>query len=174
MTPTPRLRGKRLALQPFKAKHLSAEYVSWLNDPEVVRFSEQRHKKHTLKSCRAYVASFAGTPHHLWAIVSEEFGHIGNLAATVDPANRVADLAILIGKRECWSQGFGAEAWTVAMQWLLGKGGMRKVTAGTMANNRGMLSVMKKAGMREEGRRRKHFVQDGRAVDLVMVARFRR
>jgi RimJ/RimL family protein N-acetyltransferase len=169
---TPLLRGQGVVLEPFEGRHISSRYVAWLNDPAVVRFSEQRHKAHSLESCRAYAASYVGTPNHFWAIIAGSLGHIGNLSATVDEANRVADLAILIGERECWGKGLGTSAWTAAMQWLLQDGGMRKVTAGTMAANQGMLSIMKKSGMMEEGRRRAQFLHDGASVDLVLVARF--
>jgi len=175
MPATPLLRAGRLSLRPFAPAFLAPRYVAWLNDPEVVRYSEQRHRMHSLESCRAYVESFAGTPHHLWAIVANEpsLGHIGNLAATVDAPNAVADLAIVVGERAVWGRGYGAEAWQAACDWLLGDGGMRKVTAGTMAENKGMLAIMRKCGMVEEGRRRDQFLLEGHPVDAVEVALFR-
>jgi hypothetical protein len=35
----------------FSQNHLIEHYVGWLNDPEVVRYYEQRHHKHTLATC---------------------------------------------------------------------------------------------------------------------------
>ena len=67
--------------------------------------------------------------------------------------------------------GIGTRAWTLAIDWLLGLGGMRKVTAGTMAGNEAMLALMRKSGMIEEGRRRGQFLLDGRAVDGVLTAK---
>ena len=173
MIATPVLRCSGLVLEPFQERHLTARYVNWLNDPAVVKFSEQRHKVHDMESCRAYAASYAGTSNHLWAIVADRFGHIGNINAAVDAPNQVADLAILIGQRECWGQGLGTRAWTVALEWLLQGGGMRKVTAGTMATNRSMLFVMKKSGMTPDGCRRAQCLLDGSPVDVVLMASFR-
>ncbi|HEY7608075.1 MAG TPA: GNAT family N-acetyltransferase [Alphaproteobacteria bacterium] len=161
-----------VTLEPFAERHLTPRYVAWLNDPEVVRYSEQRHRRHTLESCRAYCRSFAGTPHKFWAIIAAPHGHVGNITATVDEPNRVADLAILVGERSVWGRGVGARAWTLALEWLLGPGGMRKVTAGTMAENMAMLAIMRKSGMAEEGRRRAQYLFDGRPVDAVLAARF--
>lgn len=174
MATAPTLDTKRLTLVAFADEHLTEHYVGWLNDPEVVRYSEQRHRKHTVASCREFVGSFAAGPSHLWAIVAKDrgLGHIGNINSAVAPPNRTADVAILIGEKKAWGRGFGAEAWMAVVDYLLGPGGMRKVTAGTMAENEAMLKIMAKAGMTEEGRRLGQFLLDGRAVDVILTGRF--
>jgi RimJ/RimL family protein N-acetyltransferase len=173
---TPTIVRGRLQLVPFDPRlHLTESYVGWLNDPEVVRYSEQRHRRHTLDSCRSYFESMRSGGYHFWAIERTDSGaprHIGNLSATMDRANAVADLAIMIGDRSAWGQGFGREAWVAACDWLLGPGGMRKVGAGTMADNRAMLAVFKAAGMTIEAVRKGHFVLDGRPVDAVYAVLF--
>jgi ribosomal-protein-alanine N-acetyltransferase len=168
------LTAERLDLRPFSEEYLTSRYVAWLNDPETVRYSEQRHRRHTLETCRAYFESFANTASFFWAIVAhdKELGHIGNMTATVDHANAVADLAIMIGEARARGRGFGLEAWSCACNFLLTKARMRKVTAGTMAINVPMLRVMARSGMIEEGRRRLQFLHEGKAVDVVLAAAF--
>ena len=170
------LKAQRLDLIPFGKEFLTPRYVGWLNDPETVRYSEQRHRQHTLESCARYAASMAGTPHYFWAIVAQDsaLGHIGNMTATVDANNCVADLAIMIGETGARGRGLGLEAWVRACDFLLGEGGMRKVTAGTMSVNAPMLGIMRATGMIEEGRRARHFLHEGQEADLVMAALFRR
>jgi len=62
MAERPVLQTARLRMVPFSEAHLTTRYVGWLNDPEVVRYSEQRHQTHTIESCRSYLLSFSGTP----------------------------------------------------------------------------------------------------------------
>ena len=163
----------RLRLEPFAGQHLSERYVGWLNDPEVVKYSEQRHRHHTLESCRAFVEGFAGSADCLWAIViAGSARHVGNIAAYVDTVNGIADVSIMIGDRAAWGQGIGLEAWQAVCNYLLDRPGIRKVTAGTMAGNAGMLAIMRKAGMIADGRRAAHYLLDGRPVDLVYAALF--
>src|SRR6059058_2556121 len=121
---SPQLETDRLTIVPFGAEHLTERYVGWLNDPEVVRYSEQRHRSHTLESCRAYAASFRDGPNHLWAIVARDptLGHVGNINAYVDVPNGVADVGILVGERGVWGRGYGLEAWRAVSDWLLGAG----------------------------------------------------
>lgn len=175
MSDTPTLPTERLTLVPFSERHLSARYVGWLNDPEVVRYSEQRHRKHTMETCRQYFDSLSDTPSHFWAIEAKDadLGHIGNITATVDTNNEVADVAIILGESAAWDKGYGTEAWAEVCRYLLQDTGMRKVSAGTMACNDGMLAIMRKTGMAEECRRPRQFLLDGEEIDVVYVALYR-
>ena len=165
----------RLQIVPFSENFLTSRYVDWLNDPEVVRYSEQRHCVHTLETCRRYWQSFADTPHFFWAIVVKKLPleHIGNMNAYVDRNNLLADVGILIGERQAWRQGYGLEAWTAVCDYLLNKEEMRKVTAGALATNEGMLRIMQRSGMVDDGRRIRHYLLDGQEVDIVYSALFK-
>jgi len=173
MAKGPRLEGERLVLVPFGDEHLSQNYVNWLNDQNVVRFSENRHQRHDMSTCTAYVRSFDDSPHFLWAILKRSpETHIGNVVAYIDVPNRLANIGILIGEQDAWGKGLGCEAWRLAQDFLLSRGGIRKVEAGAMAENAAMLSIFRACGMQEEGRRPRHFLLDGREVDLVQFGIF--
>lgn len=176
MAEGPILETPRLRITPFSELYLTPRYVGWLNDPEVVRFSEQRHRVHTLESCRSYWLSFSGTPHYFWAIVVTDGtpGHIGNINAYVDPENQLADVGILIGEKRSWNRGYGLEAWLAVCGYLLDTGGMRKVTAGAMAVNKGMLRIMEKSQMVADGRRIRQCVVNGEGVDVIYAALFQK
>jgi len=165
----------RLKIISFNESYLSARYVNWLNDPEVVRNSEQRHRKHTLESCRQYWQSFTGSPNFFWAITAVDpmIGHIGNITAYIDTVNSVADVGIMIGDRTVWGKGYGLDAWRTVCSYLLNEHGMRKVTAGTLATNEGMLRIMERSGMVADGRRIRQALVDGVEVDIVHFALFR-
>ena len=173
MSLSEKIKTKRLVLEPFSEKHFTQEYVGWLNDPEVVRFSEQRHRRHTVNSCREYIDSFKGTTNHIWTILANDgIGHIGNISVCVNTNNNIADISILIGKKQVWGQGFGAEAFIGICNYLTGVLKIRKITAGALSTNTGMLKVMEKAGMVEDGVRRQHYMWEGSEVDMVHMAIF--
>ncbi|MFN8455086.1 MAG: GNAT family N-acetyltransferase [Anaerolineae bacterium] len=149
MACTPVIETKRLLIVPFTEEYLTLRYLSWLNDPEVVRYSEQRFHPHTLESCRAYWNSFNGTPNYFWAIMmrASQPEHIGNMNAYVDTVPQTADIGILIGERSKWGQGYGIEAWLAVCNYLLYQTKIQKITAGTLSVNKAMLKIMRKAGM---------------------------
>jgi RimJ/RimL family protein N-acetyltransferase len=166
---TKRLRGER-----FEEKHLSDRYVGWLRDPEVVRYSEQRFREHTLESCQDYLRSFEGTPNVFVALIGKEGNdHVGNMNAYVEERHRVADIGVLLG-RDTWGKGYGAEAWLAMMDYLFRSlPTLRKITGGCVANNEAMVRIMRRCGMQDDGRRSKQYVYDGAEVDIVYAAAFR-
>jgi ribosomal-protein-alanine N-acetyltransferase len=165
----------RLRIVPFSEAFLSSRYVGWLNDPEVVRYSEQRHKRHTLESCRQYWQSFKDSPHFFWAIttVDSELGHIGNINAYIDEFNSTASVGIMVGERTASRKGYGLEAWIAVCNYLIYDVGIRKVAAGTVAVNKGMLRIMEKSGMVVEGRWIRQCIIEGEEVDIIFAALFR-
>jgi len=169
------IKTKRLVLKPFCEKYLTQEYVDWLNNPLIVRYSEQRHHKHTIESCKKYIESFQGTANHIWAIlaVRDNLGHIGNINAYVNEKNRIADVGILIGKKELWGKGYGSEAWCGVCNYLLNVLKLRKVSGGAISTNKAMLKLMKRAKMNEDGRRIRHYEWEGKEVDMIHMAFFR-
>ena len=67
----------------------------------------------------------------------------------------------------------GSEAWCAAVEHLVTAGGMRRVQAGTMAQNARMRALFRKSHMIEEGCQRARFLLDGKPVDLIFAARLR-
>ena len=166
------MESERLRLRAFTPGDIQANYVAWLNDPQVVQFSNQRFYKHSEASCRQYLASFAHTDNRFLAI-EDKLTHelMGTLTMYINLNHQTADIGILIGNTYHWGKGVGYEAFSLAVESLL-QVKMRKVTAGTMACNLGMIKVMEKCGMSLEATRTAQEILDGQAVDLLYFAKF--
>lgn len=179
---TPPLTSARLSLIPYTAGLVAARHVAWLNDSEVVRYSEQRHKTHTLESQHEYLNKFP-VGSHIWLIsrrVSSADAlynglevDIGTITAYIDMPNRIADVGILIGDKSTWGQGYGAEAWMAVIDFLF-SAGIRKIECGCMLSNIAMRKLAKKVGMVWEGTRMNHFELDSLLEDLILMGRYRK
>jgi RimJ/RimL family protein N-acetyltransferase len=148
MAPPPVITGPRLLLRPFVRADITDEYLSWLNDAERMRFSRQRERRHDATSSAAYLDGFEGTPNYFWAV--EERGParvVGTMTAFVD--GPTTDVGILIG---CPGQGFGREAWGLALDHLLRVESRAKVTGGARADHAVMRRIFERWSMvLEEG-----------------------
>jgi len=166
------LRGNRVRIDSFTLADVSPTYVGWLNDPEVVRFSNQRFRSHDLESCRAYLASFVDSTNLFLSIKALNGRAIGTMTAYRAVPHGTVDVGIMIGDRACWGGGYGQDAWDTVLAWLLGRPDIRKVTAGTLACNRGMLRLIERSGMVLEGTRRAQEIVDGAPQDVVLFGKF--
>ncbi len=168
------LTSARVRLAPFVVNDMTPVYLGWLNDPEVVRFSNQRFRRHDAATALAYLQSFEGTDNLFLAIREAQAGAlIGTMTAYVDRRHGTADLGLLIGERGVWGQGFGLAAWQLLGDALLACPGMRKITAGTLGCNIGMLRIMQHSGMVPEGLRRQQELVDGEPQDMHLYGRLR-
>ncbi|MCK4783723.1 MAG: GNAT family N-acetyltransferase [Desulfobacteraceae bacterium] len=165
----------RLLITSFGERHITQTYLGWLNDPEIMFYSEQRHIRHTPESSRLYLKSFEGTSNYFWAIEEVEtgLGHIGNINAYVDHNNLLADVGVLIGEPKAQRKYYGLEAWLGVCNFLFQEIGIRKVTAGALSVNVPMLKLMKRAGMVDNGIRKRQYLCDGREVHILHKALFR-
>lgn len=125
--------------------------VSWLNNKDLMKYSEQRHLKHTQASQLKYINDIKHPDQYKKIIL--EGNCIGTVSAFIDHNNSVANVGILIGAPFI-GKGYGAIAWGVFCHNL---SSYRKIEAGCMSQNKAMIRVFEKNGMRLEGARRYHF-----------------
>lgn len=168
-----RLEGDKTVLTPFAPVDITAEYLSWLNDPEVVKYSNQRFIAHTAESCAKYLDSFAGTGNLFLKILRKSDGAaVGTMTAYYSAPHRTVDVGIMVGNREAWGRGIGQDAWNTLLAWLLAQECVRKLTAGTMRCNGAMVRLMERSGMIHEAVRPQQELFDGVPQDLLYYGKF--
>jgi len=168
------LTGAQTILTPFAESDITEEYVGWLCDPQVVRFSNQRLRRHDSNTCLRYLRSFDGTENMFLAVRVREGGNVvGTITAYVSPTHGTADLGVLLGDQAYWRRGLGLDAWMTLMSFLFEKRGLRKVTGGTVRCNVGMIKIMERSGMRLEAVRARQEIIEGEAQDILYFAKFR-
>jgi RimJ/RimL family protein N-acetyltransferase len=169
----PTISSQRLVMRALTKA--SQRQIDWLRDKDVVTFSEQRHREHTLGSQLRYIQSFVGRS-YIWSIHAvTDNRHIGNITSTVDEPNSVADIGILLGEKDFWGHGYGSEAWLAVCNWMLDKdcGKMRKLEAGCASCNVAMKKIIEKSKFQLEGERKNHLVIDGSPYGTLLYGRFR-
>jgi len=168
-----RLAGNKIIFYPFQKTDINSDYIAWLNDPEIMKYSNQRFVHHTFKSCLKYWESFEESENIFLKIVEKNQGvAIGTMTLYVQPAHGTVDLGIMIGCKRHHGKGIGYDSWSTMMQWLLQEAGIRKVTGGTMRANLPMLHIMEKSGMTLEAVRPGQEILDGKPQDLLFFGKF--
>ncbi len=165
-------KNKKIKLIKFNKNFITSKYIRWLNNKNLMQFSDRRHQKHNQKSCRRYLESFKNSDNKFFAIVdiyTQE--HVGNITAIIDKKNSTADIGILIGKN---NQGYGLAAWKLMIQYLFSKK-IRKVTGGAMINNKAMVKIFIKSKMKFEYLKKEQYLyKKNKPVDFIGYYKFKK
>jgi RimJ/RimL family protein N-acetyltransferase len=157
---------ERLLLDGLRTVDASAEYLAWLNDPEVLRFRGPRGFPSSMDELRAYLERAEGGPDLVLAIrLRSDGGHIGNIALnTIDWLHSTAEVSMMIGAREQWNQGFGKEAIVAVTKHAFATLGLNRLWA--ESPNPSFNAAVAALGWTHEGTKRQAFRLDGRFVDI--------
>ena len=147
---------------------VTKSYVSWFDDDEVMRFSDNRFREFSLEGQIAYVSAKQNSENeHLYGIFASG-RHIGNIMlGPVDVHHRHSEITYMLGDRNYWGKGVMSRAIASVVQKAFSKHGLYKVFAGTYENNKGSRKVLENCGFELEGQRKGHFLHEGERVDML-------
>lgn len=156
-----------MTLVPFTEEHLTQRYLAWLNDPDVNAYSRRRGTCSTFDDARLYMAALRADEVVLAIVIGDR--HVGNIKfGPVEWANACADISILVGERDVWGHGIGAEAIYLVSRYLLREIGLNRVHADS--RNPAFLRLVEKLGWSVEGVLRDRVRADDRFFDNTLVA----
>ena len=169
----PNLTSERLFYTPISINHLSDSYLSWMNDPEVVKFLETEGN-YTEDLLKKYILEAQIKDIFFWGIHLKESGmHIGNIK--IDPINLkhgLGEYGILMGNRLEWGKGYANEASLEIINYCFHNLNLRKLTLGVVEDNFAAASLYKKLGFIIEGCYKNHGFYDGRYCNILRMALF--
>jgi RimJ/RimL family protein N-acetyltransferase len=163
------LTGHLVTLRSFTESNITSAYIDWLRNPELMKYSNQRFRSHSVASCRDYLSSFKGSD-NLFMAIYHDAQFVGTMTAYVSPFHQTADMGLLIGAQG-QGKGLGKDAWMTLMDHLF-QIGTRKVSGGTLRCNTAMVRIMMGSGMQADGVRTAHELVDGKPEDILHFARF--
>ena len=145
-----------LFLKELNKNMVTKEYVSWLNDHETMRYTEQRFLKHNFMTVKKYVSNVKKSKQEfLFGIFINHLKkkiHIGNIK--LGPINRYhknAYISFFIGNKEFLKMGFGTNAIKQVLIIAKKKHKLNKIYAGAYSTNKPSIKILKKNNFLLEG-----------------------
>ncbi|MEO6054543.1 MAG: GNAT family protein [Chthoniobacterales bacterium] len=166
----PFLESERLRLRPLTEADVDGDYALWLNDPEICAQNSHATFPMSQENLRSFVTQASQSKTQVTLAIELKDGnrHIGNISLqSIQWIARNAELAILIGAKDCWGKGYGAEAATAIVEYGFQRLGLHRIHCGTYSGNAGMANVAAKLGFKEEGLRRQAAFKDGTFLDVI-------
>jgi [ribosomal protein S5]-alanine N-acetyltransferase len=166
---------QRLQLRSLTASDASQAYLSWMTDPQVLRFLEARHGHIDIGALRDFIESCNAAEDVLLLGICEATGrHVGNIKlGPIEQRYACAPIGIVIGERDCWGRGYAAEVIRALTRHAFERMALAKLYAGCYSSNHGSERAFLGAGWLVEGRQRARWVLDGKREDNVLLGCWR-
>ena len=168
------IRTERLLLRPYEEGDWRA-VLQYQSDPRYQRY--YHFDRRTEQDARDFVGMMLRwedadpRTHHPFAIVLPEEGRlIGNCNVRRDgPGVRTGEIGYELDPRH-WGRGYATEAARAMLELGFGELGLHHIAADCIAENTGSERVMRKLGMRPEGRLRENEWFKGRWWDTLLYS----
>lgn len=163
---------RNLSLRVMAKKDITDAYVAWLNDDEVVQYTEQRFHYTSTGDVSEFIDKMALDPTQLMYGIFFDDQHIGNIKlGNINSQHQTANLSYLIGARRLWGKGVASVAIATITEIGFHKIGLMKICAGVYENNIASSKVLLKNGYSLEGRRKGQYVYKNSRVDALLYAK---
>lgn len=161
-----------LTLAILNQSNITPQYVEWLNDYEVVRYTDQRFISHDMRAVRNFVANkFESFDEYLFGIFQNDL-HIGNIK--IGPINcyhKQGDISYFIGSKKAWGRGIASSVVRRISEFGFGELRLERITAGCYALNQASAKVLEKCGYTRVARVEKSAIFEGKRIDTLLYAK---
>ena len=158
-----KLRDKRLAD--------AANDYAWQTDPELAQLDAAPPLPATFSQFLSNYASELRYPSLIrrrFAIETLDGKHVGNCAYYgINEAKGEAELGIMIGRRDCWDNGYGVDAVTTLLNHVFHKTKLRRIHLKTLDSNIRAQKCFQKCGFTPCG----HMLKDGFSFIRMEISR---
>lgn len=164
------LTGNEIYLRGLNLEDLEGNYIKWLNDAEVCNYNSHHVFPYYRENAEIYIKNASNSQNTLVLaiVLIENDLHIGNISLqNIDYINRSAEIAILIGEKDCWGKGYSKEAANLIIKHGFMELNLQRIYCGTSSDNISMQKLALSLGMIEEGRRRQAFFKHNQYVNII-------
>ncbi len=163
--------GEKVALGPVR-RDLATLYQRWMNDFEVTRLLGQPTAPRGLEYEHDWLdrVTRAIDPATFTVYERATMRPIGNTdLRDIDHRHGTALFGIVIGERDCWNKGYGAEATRLVLGYGFNVLGLHNIMLHVYAPNLGAIHAYERAGFKPMGRRRGAHMVGRERVDSVYM-----
>ena len=163
---------KNISFSLLSKSDLCKEWVDALNDTDIVAYSEQRTRKHTLSSQRKFIENKIKdrTSETLVFYNQSVMLGIGEISS-INTYHQSAEISYLIIDKTMWGNGLGTFIVKSLTDYAFNKLKIIKLHAGIYAENIGSMRVLEKNGFIVEGIQKDHLRLDNTRTDKILFGK---
>ena len=147
-------------------KDIHNEYLKWMNDLEIHKYTEQKYTNHSLASIKKFVKLKNKSKNEfLYGIFLKRNNlnsHIGNIKlGPINFIHKTGEISYFIGQKKLWGKGYTTLAIKEIIK-IAKKKGLKKLKAGVYEMNIGSKKVLEKNKFKLEGKMKSEIIYKGK------------
>ncbi len=163
--------GSKIKLRDKRLGDALDDYI-WRTDPKLARLDAAPLLTTTfpryLSDYADELQHYSSSIRHRFAVETLEGKHIGNCSYyNIDDTKGEAELGIMIGNRDYWDKGYGADTVTTLVNYIFHQTNLKRIYLKTLDSNSRAQKCFKKCGFTPYG----HLVRDGFSFTLMEINR---
>lgn len=148
---------KNIEIKELLPKQVTSEYVSWLKDPEITKYSDLQYLDINIEKQVDYVKSMNMSENNILFGIFFSKKHIGNvLLKSINLNHHRAEISYLIGCRSLWGKGIASYAISFVCEYAKSEIKLHRLFAGVAQHNKASQKTLLKNGFILEGKRKNH------------------
>jgi len=165
------LDGKQVYLRPLTLEDVTDEYIAWMNDYEIVKYTESRFAGHTRETTENYVEATIKSAAHAFAIIAKDSSkHIGNIKLSgINQHHKYGDVGLIIGVKDYFGRGIATECIRLITDFAFSDLGFHRVWCGIYSLNIGSIKAFQKAGWELYATEPQKYLFEGEYIDGVLM-----
>ncbi len=165
---------KKIKIKKYKNPNITKKWISWLNDKEITKYSDQKHRLHTPKTQKKYLESLKKNNTVFFKIYLDE-KEIGNIILTkIDDYNKNCEIGYMIGEKTLWGKGVATFVIGLALKYAFKTLKMKKIFTWCFSNNTGSKKALLKNNFKIEGVIKKFYKYNStKRVDRIYLGLYR-
>ena len=163
------LEDDEIILRPMELNDTQGPYPGWLNDRETCLANGHHRMPYSRSDAETYIARVSDlTDAFVLAIIYRSSQqHVGNISLKdICYYSRSAELAILIGEAEARGRNVGYRASRMVIDHGFLQLNLHSVNCKTFSNNKSMIGLAKKLGMKHVGSLRESSFKNGKYLNV--------
>mgnify|MGYP006151673541 CR=1 FL=1 len=159
-------------LKALSLQEIGQNYLNWINDYEVTRYTELRFKKSKKSDIKKFVMeNWTSDNNILFGIFFKNY-HLGNIKlGPINWEQLRSELSYIIGEIFFWGKGVGTKYVNSVVEFAFSVIGLQKINAGYYEINIASQKVLERTGFQKEGVRLSNVIVDGKRINSVEVGR---
>ena len=157
-------------LRILKKEDVSDDYILWLNDFEVTKYTQQQFDSHKKLDVENFIEEKFNSKLDLLFGIYLDRKHIGNIKlGPINWEHLTAEVSYFIGEKSFVGKGIATAAVKRVVNFAFYDLNLKKVNASYYENNIGSAKVLEKCGFLIEGVKRSEFIFNGVRINSILV-----